>query len=118
MAKKHKNAENTADDDTNTLGGARMTRQTYLALFLASVMLIPAAQAMAWPHLLPSIHLPRINGGKAIQALAYPVKKTVVNGGKTVLKVGAAADSVGLVPNIGPSPVSHAIKKTLWGFGK
>ena len=94
-----------------------MTRRNYLFSFTVAVFVL-AAPAMAWPHLLPSIHLPRVNGGKAIQAFAYPVKKTVVNGGKTVLKAGAVADSVGLVPNIGPPAISHAVKKTLWSFGR
>ena len=94
-----------------------MTRRTCLFSLTMAVFVL-AAPAMAWPHLLPSIHLPRVNGGKAVRALTYPVTKSVVNGGKTVLKVGAVADSVGLVPNIGPAAVSHAVKKTLWGFGR
>ncbi len=51
-------------------------------------------------------------------ALTYPVTKSLVNGGKTILKVGGAADSLGLVPNIGLPPVSRVIKRTLWGVGR
>ncbi len=94
-----------------------MIRRTYLFLFLASALAL-AAPATAWPHLLPRVSLPRISGGKAVQALIYPVKKSVVNGGKTVLKVGAVADSVGLVPPIGPPAVSRVVKKALWGVGR
>ena len=85
---------------------------TFLAL---TVFITPAT---AGPHFLPRIRLPRINGGKALGALTYPVTKSLVNGGKTVLKVGAAADSVGLVPNVGPPAVSRVVKKTLWGVGR
>lgn len=93
-----------------------MMRWLYLPLTSAAFLL--AAPALAGPHLLPHFHLPRINGGKAIQALTYPVTKSIVNGGKTILKVGAAADSLGLVPNIGPPVVSRVVKKTLWGVGR
>lgn len=92
-----------------------MTRWIFPFLLLLTV--VPLAPATAGPHFLPRIRLPRINGGKALGALTYPVTKSLVNGGKTVLKVGAA-DSVGLVPNIGPPPVSRVVKKTLWGVGR
>jgi hypothetical protein len=89
----------------------------WISLLLA-LALIPLAPATASPRWLPHIHLPRINGGKALGALTYPVTKSLVNGGKTILKAGAAADSVGLVPNIGPPAVSRVVKRTLWGVGR
>ena len=93
-----------------------MTRWNFLALSLALTLVFTAPAAAG--SFLPRIRLPRINGGKALQALAYPVTKSLVNGGKTVLKVGGAADAVGLVPNVGPPIVSRAVKRTLWGVGR
>ena len=93
-----------------------MTRWT--SLFFLALTLALLAPAMAGPRFLPRLHLPRINGGKAVAALTYPVTKSLVNGGKTILKVGGAADSVGLVPNLGPPPVSRVVKRTLWGVGR
>ena len=94
-----------------------MTRWTFLLLSLALTLAL-LAPATAGPNFLPRLRLPRINGGKAIAALTYPVTKSLVNGGKTVLKVGRAADSVGLVPSIGPPVVSRVVKRTLWGVGR
>ena len=73
---------------------------------------------MAGMHLLPRVRMPKINLGKGLAVLAYPVTKSVINGGKTVLKVGEMADKLGLVPNIGPPPVSSVVKKMLWGAGR
>ena len=86
--------------------------------FLFFLTLVPLAPATAGSHFLPRIRLPRINGGKALGVLTYPVTKSLVNGGKTVLKAGAVADSLGVVPNIGPPPVSRVVKKALWGVGR
>ncbi len=38
--------------------------------------------------LFPKIHLPKINLGKGAKALAYPVAKATVNGGKAVVQGG------------------------------
>ncbi len=94
-----------------------MTRWTSLILSLALTVVL-LAPAMAGPNFLPRIRLPRINGGKALGALTYPVTKSLVNGGKTILKVGGAAESLGLVPNLGPPVVSRVVKRTLWGVGR
>ncbi len=94
-----------------------MTRWIYSLLPLALTVVL-LAPAMAGPRFLPRLRLPRINGGKAIGALTYPVTKSLVNGGKTILKVGGAADSLGLVPNFGPPAVSRVVKKALWGVGR
>jgi len=87
-----------------------------LLLLLATVTLTPPARAGM--HLLPRVRMPKINLGKGLAALAYPVTKSVVNGGKTVLKVGEVADKLGLVPNIGPPAVNGVVKKVLWGVGR
>ncbi len=92
-----------------------MTRWN-LTLSLALILAFTAPATAG--SLLPRIRLPRINGGKVARALAYPVTKSLANGGKTILKVGGAADSVGLVPNVGPPTVSRAVKRTLWGVGR
>jgi hypothetical protein len=94
-----------------------MTRWTslFLSLLLALAVLAPA---MAGSRFLPRIRLPRINAGKALGALTYPVTKSLVNGGKTILKVGGTADSLGVVPNLGPPVVSRVVKRTLWGVGR
>lgn len=86
-------------------------------LFLSApiVFLTPAKAGL---NLLPHLHLPRINGGKALGALTYPVTKPLVNSGKAILKAGGAADALGLVPNLGPPAVSRIVKKTLWGVGR
>ena len=94
-----------------------MTRGIFL-VFAFSLSLAFLPPAAAGPHFLPRIRLPRINGGKALGALTYPVTKSLVNGGKTLLKVGGAADALGAVPNIGPPAVSRVVKKTLWGVGR
>lgn len=94
-----------------------MTRWISFLLSLALTLAL-LAPAMAGPRFLPRVRLPRINGSKALGALTYPVTKSLVNGGKTVLKVGGTADSLGLVPNIGPPPVSRVVKKVLWGVGR
>ena len=85
-------------------------------LLLATIFL--AGQATAGIHLLPRVRLPKINLGKGVAALVYPVTKSLVNGGKSVLKVGEVADKLGVVPNIGPPPVSSVVKKALWGMGR
>lgn len=94
-----------------------MTRHIslFLSLALTFVLLAPA---MAGSNFLPRIRLPRIDGRKAIGALTYPVTKSLVNGGRTILKVGGTADSLSLVPSIGPPPVSRVVKRTLWGVGR
>ncbi len=94
-----------------------MARWTCLILSL-SLTVVLLAPAMAGPRFLPRIRLPRINGGKVIGALTYPVTKSLVNGGKTVLKIGGAADALGVVPNLGPPAVSRVVKRTLWGVGR
>lgn len=93
-----------------------MTRWSFSLLSLALTLVFAAPVAAG--SFLPRIRLPRINGGKAFRALAYPVTKSLVNGGKTILKAGGAADSLGLVPNVGPPVVSRAVKRTLWGVGR
>ena len=79
-----------------------MTRSFFscLAAVLAAVFL--TAQAMAGPRLLPRMRLPKINLGKGMGAVTYPVKKSVVNGGKTVFKTAATAETMGVLPSIGP----------------
>jgi len=58
-----------------------MTRGIHFLVPLA-LTLVLLAPAMAGPRFLSRIRLPRINGGKAIGALTYPVTKSLVNGGK------------------------------------
>lgn len=86
------------------------------AAVLASCLL--AAPATAGSHLLPRLRLPKINLGKAIAAAAYPVTKGVVNGGKTVLKTAAAAESLGVLPSIGPPGVNNVAKKLIITIGR
>ena len=85
-----------------------------LCITLAAVSLV--SKATAGPHL--RLRLPSINFGKAAEAVAYPVTKSVVNGAKTTLKVAGVADGLGVVPNIGPPAVSRVVKKALWGGGR
>ncbi len=77
-----------------------------------------AAQAMAGPHLLPRIRLPKVNLGKAVGAATYPVTKSLVNGGKTVLKTAATAETLGVLPSVGPPGVNKVAKKIIVGLGK
>lgn len=93
-----------------------LVRMLFAVLFTLSLNIFLAASVAAGPNFLP--RLPRINFGKAVKAAAYPVTKSLINGGKTVLKVGETADKAGLVPNIGPPAVSSVVKKTLWGVGR
>ena len=95
-----------------------MKRPLLIGLLLVLTTVILTPPAMAGMHLLPRVRMPRINLGKGLAALAYPVTKSVVNGAKTVLKVGEVADKLGLVPSIGPPAVSSVVKKVLWGVGR
>ena len=95
-----------------------MIRSSFLCLAVVSVTVLVAAQAMAGPHLLPRLRLPKINLGKGIGALTYPVKKSVVNGGKTVFKTAAAAETLGFVPSIGPPGVNSVAKKIIAGIAR
>ena len=95
-----------------------MKRLLFFGLFIFLTTLFLTPPATAGIHLLPRVRLPKINIGKGLAALAYPVTKSVVNGGKTVLKVGEVADKLGLVPSIGPPPVSKVVKQALWGIGR
>ena len=93
-----------------------MPRLLFALLSSFALNISLAVPVSAGPNFLP--RLPQINFGKAAKALAYPVTKSLINGGKTVLKTAEAADKVGLVPNIGPPAVSRVVKKTLWGVGR
>lgn len=88
----------------------------FSCLFIVLAAMLLTTQASAGAHL--RLRLPRINFGKAAEALAYPITKTVVNGVKTTLKVAEVADKLGVVPNIGPPAVSGVVKKALWGVGR
>ena len=87
-----------------------------LAVILATVFL--TAQASAGPHLLPRLRLPKINLGKAVGAATYPVTKGLVNGGKTVFKTAATAETLGVLPSIGPPRVNSVAKKLIVGIGR
>jgi len=80
-----------------------------LAAALATVFL--AAQAAAGPHLRLRVRLPKINLGKAVGAATYPVTKSLVNGGKTVFKTAAVAETMGVLPKVGPPGVNNVAKK-------
>ena len=86
------------------------------AAILATFVL--ASQAAAGSHLLPRIRFPKINLRKAVEAAAYPVTKAVVNGGKTVFKTAATAETLGLLPSIGPPGVNSVAKKIIVTIGK
>lgn len=77
-----------------------------------------AAQAAAGSPWLPRVRLPKINLGKSVAAVAYPVTKSLVNGGKTVFKTAAAAETLGLMPNIGPPVVNKAAKTIIVTIGR
>lgn len=87
-----------------------------LAAVLAAFFL--TAQAMAWPHFRPRIRLPKVNLGKGIGAVTYPVTKSLINGGKTVLKTAAMAETLGVLPGIGPPSVNNVAKKIIVGIGR
>lgn len=95
-----------------------MKRLLLLSIFVIFTIILTAPPATAGMHLLPRVRMPKINLGKGLAALAYPVTKSVINGGKSVLKVGEVADKLGLVPSIGPPAVSSVVKKVLWGVGR
>jgi len=95
-----------------------MIRRLFFSFLILSLVAVPLASPVMAGSLFPRIRMPNINVTRGVRALTYPVTKSLINGGKDVLKVGAAADSVGLVPNIGPAPVSKIVKKTLWGIGR
>ena len=95
-----------------------MTRPLFFGLTTASATLFLAAPAIAGPHLLPRIHLPKINLGKAVGAASYPVTKSMLNGGKTVLKTAATAASLGALPSVGPPGVNTVAKKVIISIGR
>jgi hypothetical protein len=95
-----------------------VTRSLCSCLAAVSATVFLAAQATAGPHLLPRLRLPKINMGKAMSAVAYPVTKSVVNGGKTVLKTAATAETMGVLPSIGPPGVNNVAKKIIVGIGR
>ena len=100
-----------------------MTRSLFSGLSVVTATTFLAVQAMAGPHLLPRIHLPKINMvpkinmGKSVGALTYPVTKSVVNGGKMVLKTAATAETLGVMPGVGPPGVNNAAKKIIVRIG-
>ncbi len=78
-----------------------------------------AVPAAAGPHLLPRIHMPKINLGKGLNALTYPVKKSVVNGGKTILNTGITIGTGQEIEKLVPaSPGGIAKKIIVWGVGR
>jgi hypothetical protein len=98
--------------------------RSFLPLSLLCLTLF-AVPAMAGPHLLPHFHMPKINlvpkinMGKAVNALTYPVKKSVVNGGKTVLNTALTLETGNALGNLAPSsPGGIARKIIVWGVGK
>ena len=95
-----------------------MIRVSSFWLAVVSATLLLAAQATAGPHLLPRLRLPKINLGKGIGALTYPVKKSLVNGGKTVFKTAAATEALGVLPSLGPPSVNNAAKKIIAGIAR
>ena len=95
-----------------------MKRLLLFGLFVFLATLLTAPPAIAGMHLLPRVRMPKINLGKGLAALVYPITKSMVNGGKTVLKMGEVADKLGLVPSIGPPAVNGVVKKVLWGAGR
>ncbi len=95
-----------------------MTRFFSSCLAAASATVFLAAQATAGPHLLPRLRLPKINLGKAVKAAAYPVTKSLVNGGKTVFKTAATAETLGVLPSIGPPSVNNVAKKIIMSIGR
>ncbi len=95
-----------------------MIRFLYSCICAVLAAIFLAVQVTAGPHLLPRVRLPRINLGKAVEAVTYPVTKSVVNGGKTVLKTAATAKSLGVVPSIGPPSVNNVAKKVIIGMGR
>lgn len=92
------------------------TLTSSLAAILATLFLV--AQATAGPHLLPRLRLPKFSTGRAVRAVTYPVTKSLVNGGKTMLKTAAAAETLGVVPSIGPPAVNNVAKKIIVGVGR
>lgn len=105
-----------------------MSRPTpYFALpcaaLLAACLVSPAA---AGPHLLPRIHLlpkinltPKINLGKAANALTYPVKKSVINGGKTALNTAITIGTGQEIERFAPSSSGDVARKIIvWGIGR
>ncbi len=92
-----------------------MTR-TFSTCLAAAATVFLAAQATAGPHL--RLRLPKINLGKGVAAATYPVTKGLVNGGKTVLKTAATAETLGLMPRIGPPGVNTVAKKVIVGLGR
>ena len=93
-----------------------MPRSVCIATVLATGCL--ASSAAAGPHLLPRLRLPKINLGKAVGAATYPVTKGLVNGGKTVLKTAATAETLGVLPKIGPPAVNTVAKKIIVAVGR
>ena len=94
-----------------------MTRSFSFCLAVVATFCL-AAQALARPHFLPRIGLPKINLGKGVGAVTYPVTKSLVNGGKTVFKTAAAAETLGVVPSIGPPGVNNVAKKIIVGIAR
>ena len=95
-----------------------MTRIFSTCLVSLSATVFLAAQAAAGPHLLPRLRLPKINLGKGIGAATYPVTKGLINGGKTVLKTAATAETLGVMPRLGPPGVNNVAKKIIVGIGR
>ena len=98
--------------------------RSFLPLSLLCLTLC-AVPALAGPHLLPHLHMPKINLvpkinlGKAVNALTYPVKKSVVNGGKTALNTAITIETGHALENLAPpSPGGVARKIIVWGVGK
>ncbi|MDQ2798796.1 MAG: hypothetical protein M3Y13_04030 [Armatimonadota bacterium] len=95
-----------------------MKRPLFFCLAVVSATFFLAAQATAWPHFRPRIRLPKVNLGKGVGAVTYPVTKSLVNGGKTVFKTAATAETLGVLPGIGPPSVNNVAKKIIVGIGK
>ena len=74
---------------------------------------------MAGPRWLPHIHLlPKINLGKAGDVLTYPLKKSVVNGGKAAIDTAITIGTGQVINKLTPSPGDVAKKIIVWGVSK
>jgi hypothetical protein len=86
-----------------------------LTTFLLTTLTTQATAGSPWR---PHIGLPKINLGRTLKAAAYPVTKSLINGGKTVLKTAATGETLGLLPSIGPPAVNTMVKKIIITFGR